>query len=314
MKKILKLAIICMLCTSCSTLTLKSMDILLNKVVIDKSRFFKVIDFGSELIDTVDKKRGYTLKKFSYKNVLFYNYKKRDSKNAVVYVHGGGFMVNYVNSLRFSFAETITEKTKADFEVILVDMKGTKYPEQQDEVNVVLDYILPKYSKVIIIGDSAGGNIVLSALLKRRDEKKQLPNGIVLMSAWADLSNNVPSRRTNFNKDILLGKKPIVLLDDNPYARKVKDKRNPYVSPVYGDYYGFPKTLLQCGEDEVLKDDSALVYENMKENGIDAKLEIYKGMIHCFQLYPIFSKTEQAVKSITNFLEAIYCDKGTNNK
>ena len=58
MKKILKLAIICMLCTSCSTLTLKSMDILLNKVVIDKSRFFKVIDFGSELIDTVDKKKG----------------------------------------------------------------------------------------------------------------------------------------------------------------------------------------------------------------------------------------------------------------
>lgn len=51
-------------------------------------------------------------------------------------------------------------------------MKGTKYPEQQDEVNVVLDYILPRYSKVIIMGDSAGGNIVLSALLKRRDEKK----------------------------------------------------------------------------------------------------------------------------------------------
>ena len=93
---------------------------------------------------------------------------------------------------------------------------------------------------------------------------------------------------------------------NNPYIEDVKDKANPYISPVYGDYHNFPKTLIQCGSTELLLDDSRIVYENMKKNKVDAKLEIYDNMVHVFQLFGIFDRTDEALKNVSKFLGGIY--------
>ncbi len=313
-KRIIAILILANFFISCTTITNKVLDVFLNNTNLPKDSTFTFIQWLQKMTDTYDAKKGYDLKKYSYKGVLFYNLKKSDSKNAVVYVHGGGFLVNYVNSTRFYFVEDLMEKSKINFETILVDMKGLQYPIQNMETEIVLKYIMKKYDNVVVVADSAGGNIALSTLLKMRDEGHKMPDGLVLLSPFTDFSNTVESRKSNFSEDLLFGKKDVDLLYNNPYIKNVKDVRNPYISPVYGTYEDFPKTLIQCSEEEVLRDDSVVVYNKMRKHGIDAKLEIYKGVVHAFQLESIFNETNGARKNIVKFLEGIYRDKGVKDK
>lgn len=291
---------------SCTSLTLNTLDVLSNDIILDKDRFLRNITKAYELIDTVDASYGYTLQPYKYKNVVFYNYKKNNSKNALIMFHGGAFVIHNVQSIYYSMHEDILENTKKDYEILLVDLKGEKYPSQSIELETVLQYALNKYEKVVVMGDSSGGNVVLSTLLKRRDEGKKLPDAVVLISPWTDLTNKVASRKTKFYSDVIFWEKYPKLMLDNPYIKEVDNKYHPYVSPIYGDYKNFPKTLIQCGGRELLLDDSVVVYNKMKKAGVDAKLEIYEEMIHDFQLFTVFDEAFTARKNISKFLEGIY--------
>lgn len=312
-KKILSIIII-FLSISCTTLVSTGIDIGVNYNPIPKSKLLRFSQIVQEAIDTVDAKWGYELEKYSYKGVEFFNYRKVKSKNALVYIHGGGFFTNYVNSARFNIVEDLMENSKVGFETILVDFKGTHYPEQSRESEVILKYIMSKYDKVVVMGDSSGGNVTLSMLLKMRDEGYKMPDGLVLLSPYSDLTNTVPSRKENFDKDVLFGKRDLNILNNNPYVKNIKDKKHPYVSPVFAKYHNFPKTLLQCSDIEMLRDDTIFVYNQMKKDLVDAKLEIYENEIHCFQLMSVFTHTKEARNNISKFLEGIYYDKRVEGK
>lgn len=306
MKKIISSIVLLLSVLSCTNLAINSLDILGNNLVQDKGEFLKSLVSTYRLIDTVDAKYGYTLDSYKYKNALFHNYKKKESKNALIYVHGGAFVITDILSNYYTMMEDMLEKSQKNYEILMLDVKGDKYPSQSQELDDLLEYALKKYDKIVIMGDSSGGNVILSNILKRRDEKKILPNGIVLLSAWADLTNTVPSRIDRFESDILIGKKTTKLLNDNPYIKDVKDRKNPYVSPVFASFHKFPKTLLQVGSREVLFDDTRLIYENMIRMGVDAKMEIYPDMIHVFQLFNFFDETPRARANIVKFMESIY--------
>ena len=59
--------------------------------------------------------------------------------------------------------------------------------------------------------------------------------------------------------------------------------RDPYLSPSYADYAGFPPMLLQAGELEVLLSDSEAIYQNALAHGVDVTFTVYPGMFHVFQ-------------------------------
>lgn len=309
MKKILKIFIVFLSIislNSCSKLTVNGLRFLSRNVINDRDKFLKNIVYIHGLVETIDAKKGYTLKLYDYKGVKFYNYRKKGSKNVLIYFHGGAFVIDTIKGLYFKMNEQILDKSSQNYEILMVDLKGKKYPDQSVELEKVLEYAFSNYDKVVVAGDSSGGNVVLSTLLKRRDENKKLPQGIFLLSPWTDLTNNAPSRRFNFKKDALFGEAYPKLLVDNPYIEDVKNRKDPYVSPIYGNYKNFPKTLIQYGSDEILSDDSKFVYNAMKTSGVDVKLEEYEGMIHVFQLFPMLDKRDEALKNISNFLGEIY--------
>lgn len=309
MKKILKIFIVFLSLislNSCSKLTVNGLRFLSRNVINDRDKFLKNIVYIHGLVETIDAKKGYTLKLYEYKGVKFYNYRKKESKNVLIYFHGGAFVIDTIKGLYFKMNEQILDKSPQNYEILMVDLKGKKYPDQSVELEKVLEYAFSKYDKVVVAGDSSGGNVVLSTLLKRRDENMKLPQGIFLLSPWTDLTNNAPSRRFNFKKDALFGEAYPKLLVDNPYIEDVKNRKDPYVSPIYGNYKNFPKTLIQYGSDEILSDDSKFVYNAMKTSGVDVKLEEYEGMIHVFQLFPMLDKRDEALKNISNFLGEIY--------
>ncbi|WP_322509678.1 alpha/beta hydrolase, partial [Anaerolinea sp.] len=61
----------------------------------------------------------------------------------------------------------------------------------------------------------------------------------------------------------------------------------PYASPLYGDFHGLPPILVHVGTEEILYTDSTRLVERLLEDGVDAKLVVWEGMWHVFQLFTL---------------------------
>ena len=119
------------------------------------------------------------------------------------------------------------------------------YPAATEDALKVWDYLmLLGYGArdIIIAGDSAGGNLALSLVLKLKEQARLLPRGIVLMSPWTDLTHQGESHTTRAEIDPVL---------DEEYIERMKiayvgenEIENPLISPLYGEYEGFPPTYI----------------------------------------------------------------------
>ena len=87
------------------------------------------------------------------------------------------------------------------------------------------------------------------------------------------------------------------------YTPDENDRKNPYASPIYGNFKNFPPMLIQVGTREVLLDDSKLV-ENAESSGCNVKLEIWEDMVHIFQGFaPFLPEANDALKSMSKFID-----------
>ena len=81
-----------------------------------------------------------------------------------------------------------------------------------------------------------------------------------------------------------------------------RDQKNPYVSPVYGNYTkGYPPTMIQSGTKEILLSDFIRLYQALDQNQIPVKLDIYEGMPHAHQYYYKTPESKIALSKIMIF-------------
>ncbi|HNW86255.1 MAG TPA: alpha/beta hydrolase [Candidatus Limiplasma sp.] len=215
-----------------------------------------------------------------------------NSVHALLQLHGGAFIAG-LNDLYRKFAVRYSQLYDNCL-VATLDYRLAPqyaYPAQQTDAMDAWLYLRDSLSypadRIVVAGDSAGGNLALSLGLRLRDAGEALPAGFVCMSPWADLSNSGASHVYNATVDPSFG---IAAADfhgqpvgvDSDYTAGL-DATDPYLSPSFGDYHDFPPMLLQAGSIEVLLSDSEMVYENARDYGVDCTLTVYKGMFHVFQ-------------------------------
>jgi len=160
-----------------------------------------------------------------------------------------------------------------------------KFPAAQDDAMDAYQYLLDSgYSpdKIAVAGESAGGGLALSLVLRLRDEGKPLPSCIVAISPWADLTLSGSSYNNNVRLDPTLIRESLAYYVI-AYAAGHEDEA--YVSPVLGDFAGFPPTLLFAGSDEILLSDAKTVYKRLKKAGVESTLVVEDGMWHVYPLY-----------------------------
>lgn len=308
MKKVL-ISLFLMLTISCSItdFTIHTAYNMANNGIMSKDNILDLAVGISKIQKKYLTDKNFTLSAKKYKGVRYFSYKKADSENVVVLVHGGAFKLPF-NQLYVGLATEMAKYSKSNFEILLLDYKtDVKYPSQSLELETLLEYVNLKYKKVILFGDSSGANVVLSVSQKIRDEGRKISDGLIVLSPWADLTNTVSSRKNNYYKDILFGSEdyPDAMIK-NKYVSEVKDLTNPYVSPVFGIYDKFPKTLIQIGENELLFDDSKILYEKMKKADVDVEYTVYKKMFHVFQLLPFLPETKAAYTQIGKFIDTVF--------
>jgi epsilon-lactone hydrolase len=136
---------------------------------------------------------------------------------------------------------------------------------------------------VAFTGDSAGGAMVVTAMLLARDRGLPLPAAAMPFSAWFDLTGSSESQQTNAETDKLLNKKFGNQLADILMGES-GDRRDPYVSALYADLAGLPPLYLQVSDAETLLDDSRALAERARDAGVDVRLDIFPGQQHTFQM------------------------------
>ena len=219
-------------------------------------------------------KKGYTLECLTTANGTKYQRLIRDrakpSDKVIYYIHGGC----YISGLTYNYR---------DFCAPFCDLSdGLTESRSIRSDNIILG------------GDSSGGNLALALMLWLRDMGKSLPKSLFLLSPWTDMTISGKSYAENYNKDVEIGDKNGVFNEQTKQALLSSylydyigdnDRTDPYISPAFADYKGFPPMLLFAGEDEMLLDDTLTVCKRAREAGVDVILETQPKMFHSYVLY-----------------------------
>ncbi|MBD5459860.1 MAG: alpha/beta hydrolase, partial [Lachnospiraceae bacterium] len=157
---------------------------------------------------------------------------------------------------------------------------------------------------VIVVGDSAGGNLALVLVHKLKEQERLLPRGLVLLSPWTDMTCSGRSYETRADVDPVLSREYIDRMisaytgSEEPSGEMLKD---PFISPLFGEFDRFPPTYIQVGSNEILLADSQMLHKKMVKANVSVKLDEYKGMWHVFQMSP-FKTAFEAMEKNAEFI------------
>jgi acetyl esterase/lipase len=215
-------------------------------------------------------------------------------EKAILQLHGGAYSRSLEDNGTTYRRAAVQYAKLSGAGVLTVDYRvAPKHPFPAALEDAVLAYkwlleqgYLPEH--IIIAGDSAGGGLTLATALYLRDNDMPMPAALITMSAWTNL---------NYKR------KTPAYLGNNRAG-------NPYISPIYGEYDGFPPMLMQVGGDEMLLNDTIKVAQKAKEAGVEVRQTTYPGMFHVFQmLFPELPDANEAWDEVEAFIKEIYEEK-----
>lgn len=212
-----------------------------------------------------------------------------DDGRVMVYVHGGAFTLFSARSMA-GLAALVGQA--AGLRVVSVDYTNppaADWQKVQDQVAYVIGGLVAQgaaLDRMALFGDSAGGNLVIRAVLNLRDEGRAMPAVVLLFSPWADLSDTGDTAITLKEADPTLTYAGFLANSALAYAGSL-DLKDPRVSPLYADFArGFPPTMIQDGTRTILLSTSVRTYRALRAAKVDAVIDLYEGMWHVFQGAP----------------------------
>ena len=236
-------------------------------------------------------------------------WKDSDSPWVILHFHGGG----YVGAMRRHYKRMagLYSEVGHGATVLTVDYRVAPehpFPAALDDAVTSYNWLLEQgyaEEQIVVAGDSAGGGLAMALCHTLKSESKKMPAGIVAMSPWADLTASGSSYTDNFDIDPVFGNERSELIFENPYIGD-SDPKDPRISPMFGDFEGFPPMLIQSGTDEMLLSDSETVATKAKSVGVKVRFTKYPGMFHVFQMAgTIMEESKAAWAEVRRFLEEI---------
>jgi len=228
--------------------------------------------------------------------------KKKKPSRLLIYVHGGAFIYGPFREHWVALGK-ISKQTES--EAWLVDYP--KAPEHRitsitENIYQVYKSAEEKYepSQIILIGDSAGGNLILTLAQRLVKEGKPLPNRLIAMSPVIDASLSNPK---------ILKVDPIDPVLSRLGIRSAKimcagdlDLKDPLISPIYGDVSGLPPIHVFLATNDVLAPDLELFVDKVKQANGDIEMIVGHGMPHVWPIFPVMPEAKSALKQIISII------------
>jgi monoterpene epsilon-lactone hydrolase len=133
-----------------------------------------------------------------------------------------------------------------------------------------------------LIGDSAGGALAVTTILRAREQGLPLPAATIPLSPWLDMEATGETFETNADKDLIVTRDMIRTMA-GAFLGDGGNLQDPLANPLNADLKGLPPIYIQTGGDETLLDDSRKLADLARKSGVDVTLEIVPEMQHVFQ-------------------------------
>lgn len=223
----------------------------------------------------------------------------------VLYLHGGG----YAFSVRAHDNLVAFVALAAQARTFALDYRLSPehpFPAQLEGAQAAYQWILSSgitSNRIVIAGDSAGGNLALVLLLALRDAQQPLPALAVCLSPWTDMDSSYTSMRENEPYDWIEQRMVVQWAE---WFCGGTDSKDPLVSPVHADLHGLPPIYIQAGDAEILIDMIRMFVRKGQEQGTQISLEEWKQMNHVFQAYgTIIPQSKEALQRIGEVIQQV---------
>jgi epsilon-lactone hydrolase len=230
---------------------------------------------------------------------------KNAGGGAILYLHGGGFVSCSPATHRPVTADVARMAGRRVFSVDYRLAPEHRFPAALDDVVLAYKYLLGQgYDRIAVAGDSAGGGLVLSLMVRLRDEGAPMPRAGICLSAWTDLTGSGASIEGNNGKCHMF--RPSNMREfAAAYLGEHADASDPLASPLNADLSGLPPVLLQVGSTELLLDDSVRVRERIKEADGECELDVLDDLAHgWYMMAGLVPEATIALRRAAEFIRA----------
>lgn len=228
------------------------------------------------------------------------------SELVIIYAHGGSFIYGSL----VSHAELVARLAVASgARVLAIDYRLAPehpFPAALDDMVSAYRWLLAEGTpaqRIVFAGDSAGGNLVVTAMLRAREQRLALPAAGLMLSPWVDLTRRGGSLESNqvYDWGIAEAFPRWAAL----YAAG-HDLRDPLVSPIFADLRELPPLLVMNGEAEMLRDQIEELVAEAARAGVAVEHECFPDMIHNWvTLHGLTSQAQRGFDRAAAFLKSL---------
>jgi acetyl esterase len=232
----------------------------------------------------------------------------------MLYLHGGGFTVGQSEDTAY-----ITSRIAAENRMVIVSANYRLAPEWPfpvclDDCLAVLQWMQTNGAalggdgaRIVVGGDSAGGNLAAALPIKARDAGVPPPQAAVLLAPITDFFFE---QHQSFEQLAPLG----IVYDTafigfirGAYLVHGRNWEHPHASPARADLRDFPPALIATGTADPLIDDNRAFAAKLRMVGVRAEHFIREGMPHGFYFFPgMFKQGDEAFAAIAAFLDEVF--------
>ena len=229
---------------------------------------------------------------------------ERNRGQLVLHLHGGAYVFS---PGEIGTVEAVLLAHYGQRQVLSVDYRmppDHPFPAALDDALAVYQAIVKthKPAELAVFGTSAGGGLAAAMLQKLLSLHAPMPAVLGLGTPWADLTETGDTLFTNEDIDqVIVRYRGVLGAAARLYAGD-HDLAEPLLSPVNGDFAGFPPTILIAGTRDMLLSATVRVHRKLRAAGIDAQLHVFEGMSHGFYLaLPDAPESRETFSEIARF-------------
>ena len=221
--------------------------------------------------------------------------------DCILYAYGGGYVSGSTHE-----DQIITAPLAAHCRarIVMVEYRLSPehpYPAAQQDMRQVYAALLDEYGaeRLIVSGESAGGNQALGLMHYARDNGLALPRCAVLFSPWCDLTNQGDSHSINDARDPTLNNAWVDIAAAWHAGDTPLDDAG--ISPLNGDMRGLPPCIITTGSRDLLMSQCLRLAHRLRDAQVECDLRVWEGLWHVFEFYPI-PEAERSIAEIAGFV------------
>lgn len=236
--------------------------------------------------------------------VFKWNDKQDKKQRIILYFHGGAY-ASQPNPNHFRALAYLTEQLDAKVLLpIYPKVPRFSYKDTYPKLDKLYRSILEKTASnqnISFIGDSSGGGLALGFAMYLRDSNLPQPKDIIMLSPWLDVNTNNREIANYEAVDPILSPRALNKLG-TLWAGSAEDTKNPYVSPIFGDFSGLGKCSIFVGTHEIFLPDNEKLHEILTAKGLEHNYFVAEKMQHVYVIKPI-PEGEAALQTIVEIIE-----------